>query len=108
MAERRWQRGFPRSWLAAVIMLAASRPDLVGAQTPASANVATPWLSTGPFSLGDVIGSVEDALCLVADAETDGGVVQRVSIDTDGEVEDPTPIEIDSSSGLPPRSFGAY
>lgn len=70
--------------------------------------VSAPWLSGGPFSLGDIACSLLDGVCLVADAETDGGVLQRFAIDADGSLQITGTLQPDAASGLPPRTIGVF
>jgi len=73
-----------------------------------SGTVGEPWLSTGPFSLGDVACSLEDGACIVADAETDGGVVHTLVVGPEGEVRLTGTVKPDAAAGLPPRSIGTF
>lgn len=66
------------------------------------------WLSSAPFNLGDVACALADSVCLVADAETEGGVVHRLSIGSQGEVSVVGRVKPDTGSGLPPRWIGTY
>jgi hypothetical protein len=61
-----------------------------------------------PFTLGDVHCDVSDRTCLVADAETNGGVVQVVDIDDAGGVRVARQVKIDTGTGLPPRYLGTF
>jgi hypothetical protein len=70
--------------------------------------LSAPWLSSGPFSLGDIACSLADGVCLVADAESDGGVLHRLALDPDGAVRVTGTVQPDPASGLPPRSIGAF
>ncbi len=46
--------------------------------------------------------------CFVADAETDGGVLQPIAVGNDGFAELLAPFKIDMRLGLPPRGIGIY
>jgi hypothetical protein len=70
--------------------------------------ISDAWLSAGPFNLGDVACALEQHVCLVVDAETEGGVVHRLAVDAQGEVDVVGRIKPDAASGLPPRSIGTY
>jgi hypothetical protein len=70
--------------------------------------VSSPWLSGGPFSLGDIGCSLADGVCLVADAETDGGVLHQLALDPDATLRITGSVKPDSASGLPPRSIGVF
>ncbi|HTV19266.1 MAG TPA: hypothetical protein VMG12_11360 [Polyangiaceae bacterium] len=67
-----------------------------------------PWLTTGPFSLGDVACALDAGACLVADAETDGGVVHTLVVGAAGEVMLTGSVKPDVATGLPPRSLGTF
>jgi hypothetical protein len=69
--------------------------------------VSDPWLSAGPFNLGDIACTLGN-VCLVADAEAEGGVVHRLSIGPQGELRVEGRVKPDAASGLPPRSIGTY
>jgi hypothetical protein len=70
--------------------------------------VSAPWLSGEPFSLGDIACSLLDGVCLVADASTDGGVLQRLTLDADGDIQLTGTLQPDAASGLPPRTIGVF
>jgi hypothetical protein len=70
--------------------------------------VSAPWLTGGPFSLGDIACSLLDGVCLVADAETDGGVLQRFALGPDGALQATGTLRSDAASGLPPRAIGLF
>lgn len=70
--------------------------------------LSPPWLSGGPFSLGDVACSLVDGVCLVADAETDGGVLHRLALSADGALRVTGTVQPDAASGLPPRAIGVF
>lgn len=59
------------------------------------------------FVIGDVRCVVDEGVCAVADAETDGGVVHLYSV-SDGSMADSASVELDRAVGLPPRSIGLY
>lgn len=73
-----------------------------------SGEVSDAWLSAGPFTLGDVACALEQNVCLLVDAETEGGVVHRLAIDSLGDVDVVGRVKPDAASGLPPRSLGTY
>lgn len=64
--------------------------------------------SEAPFTLGDVRCAPEASACLVADAETEGGVVHHYVIGEQGELTDGRRIKVDRTIGLPPRSIGVF
>lgn len=70
--------------------------------------ISPPWLRGGPFSLGDIACSLLDGVCLVADAETDGGVLHRLGLDADGALRVTGTLQPDAASGLPPRTIGVF
>lgn len=70
--------------------------------------ISPPWLSSGPFSLGDIACSLADGVCLVADAEADGGVLHRVTLEPGGGVRASGSVRPDPMSGLPPRAIGVF
>jgi len=61
-----------------------------------------------PFSLGDVLCRPSNRVCFVADAETLGGMVHRFEIAESGALGDDALIEVDRTTGLPPRYLGAF
>lgn len=63
---------------------------------------------TTAFSLGDVRCELSNATCLVTDAETDGGVLEQLSVASDGTVSLARRFEVDPTIGLPPRNLGRY
>jgi len=71
-------------------------------------SVSAPWLETMPFNLADVTCSLKESICLVADGETDGGVVQKLSVGASGDVTVIGSVKPAPEIGLPPRSFGTY
>jgi hypothetical protein len=70
--------------------------------------LSMPWLSGGPFSLGDVACALLDGVCLVADAETEGGVLHRLALSPDGALRVTGTLQPDAASGLPPRTIGVF
>jgi hypothetical protein len=74
-----------------------------------TAQVSTPILQTErtPFSLGDVLCVPSEGSCLVADAETQGGVVHRFEIEDGVPIADHL-ISVDTATGLPPRYLGRF
>lgn len=70
-------------------------------------DLASPILEGQPFSLGGVSCAAKCGVCVVADANTDGGVVHRYEVDADGNT-DHVAIKVETSIGLPPRSFGRF
>ena len=64
--------------------------------------------SLSPFTLGDIRCEPSARTCLLADAETDGGVVHRFEIDVNGALVNGIPITLERSVGLSPRSIGLY
>jgi hypothetical protein len=71
--------------------------------------VSAPVLQTErtPFSLGDVLCVPAENTCLVADAETRGGVVHRFEVEQGLLVADHL-ISVDTATGLPPRYLGRF
>ncbi|KYF85434.1 hypothetical protein BE18_14785 [Sorangium cellulosum] len=62
-----------------------------------------------PFSLGEVRCAEACGRCLVADAETEGGVVHRFDVGADGRaLEHAGAFHVDPRVGLPPRYLGAF
>jgi hypothetical protein len=60
-----------------------------------------------PFSLGAVSCDAACAVCLVADAERQGGVVHRFEVTPEG-VTGRRTIKVETSIGLPPRQLGQF
>lgn len=60
------------------------------------------------FSLGDVRCAPGLGLCLLADAELDGGSVRVLSVAPDGAILATGSVRPNPSLGLPPRYLGAY
>lgn len=60
-----------------------------------------------PFTLGDVSCDSETRMCVLCDAETEGGVLQHFRV-VDGEIEDRFRIRTDAELGLPPRALGRF
>jgi hypothetical protein len=61
-----------------------------------------------PFTLGDIRCAPGVSVCLLADAETDGGVLHRFDVDASGALVDGTLIELERGIGLPPRYIESY
>ncbi|WP_437658808.1 hypothetical protein [Sorangium sp. So ce1182] len=64
-----------------------------------------------PFSLGEVRCAAACGRCLVADAETDGGVVHRFDVGAGGDsraLVHAGAFHVDPRVGLPPRYIGAF
>lgn len=61
-----------------------------------------------PFQFGDVRCIPSELVCLVTDAETDGGVVQRLRLNADGALQDVQTLKADRRLGLPPRYLGEF
>ena len=74
----------------------------------AAGTISAPWLDAGPFGLGDIACALESATCLLADAETDGGLVHLLAVDANGEVTLAGALTPDTVTGLPPRWFGSF
>lgn len=101
-----------------VVVLTSGRfgPDQVEAEANDQArtmnvrdgSLSDPWLSSGPFTLGDVACSLTKSKCLLADAGTDGGVVHTLSIRAPGEITITGELKPETASGLPPRGVGTY
>lgn len=70
--------------------------------------ITEPWLESRPFRLGELACSLSHQTCLLADAETDGGVVQILHVDDAGTVTSGGSVKPDAGSGLPPRYLGTY
>jgi hypothetical protein len=49
-----------------------------------------------------------EGACFVADAETNGGVVHRFEIRPDGSLHADSLIQVDRTTGLPPRYLGTF
>ena len=64
--------------------------------------------SLEPFTLGDIRCAPGASVCLLADAETDGGVLHRFDVDAAGALVDGTLIEVERGIGLPPRYIESY
>ena len=60
-----------------------------------------------PFSLGDVSCAPEAGTCVLADAETEGGVMHHFQMH-DGAMQQRLRVSLDDALGLPPRSFGRF
>jgi hypothetical protein len=60
------------------------------------------------FSLGDVRCAPRAGRCLLADAETDGGVLRLYAVAADGALTSTGSVRLDPGLGLPPRYIGAY
>lgn len=64
--------------------------------------------SLEPFTLGDIRCAPSPGVCLLADAETDGGVLHRFDVDAAGALVNGTLVEIERGIGLPPRYIESY
>lgn len=64
--------------------------------------------SLEPFTLGDIRCAPGSSVCLLADAETDGGVLHRFEVDAAGTLVNGTLVEIERGIGLPPRYIESY
>ncbi|WP_437631816.1 hypothetical protein [Sorangium sp. So ce854] len=96
--------------------------DGVGGERPVDDTLTAVDLSGGepvvllrsselPFSLGEVRCAAACGRCLVADAETDGGVVHRFDVGAgggSGALERAGAFHVDPRVGLPPRYLGAF
>ena len=60
-----------------------------------------------PFSLGDVSCAPDAGTCVLADAETDGGVLHHFRIQG-GDMQQRVRVSLDDGLGLPPRSLGRF
>jgi len=60
-----------------------------------------------PFTLGDVRCDSTCGVCVVTDAERQGGVVHRLTVEHGG-VSEPTAIRVDDEIGLPPRCLAEF
>lgn len=60
------------------------------------------------FSLADVRCAPGAGSCLLADTETDGGVLRRFEVASDGRVSERGQVAPNPELGLPPRYLGAY
>jgi hypothetical protein len=65
-------------------------------------------LETSPFNLSGLACSASEGACVLADAETDEGVIQYITLGKDGEVADLKPISVKGAKGLPPRVVGTF
>lgn len=61
-----------------------------------------------PFTLGDLRCAPGSSICLLADAETDGGVLHRFDVDAAGALVNGSLLEIERGIGLPPRYIESY
>ena len=61
-----------------------------------------------PFTLGDIRCARGAGVCLLADAETDGGVLHRFEVDAAGALVNGALIKIERGIGLPPRYIESY
>ena len=52
--------------------------------------------------------SGDEGLCLISDAETNGGVLQRFTIGPDGALSRSDQVKIDTGIGLPPHKIGEF
>jgi hypothetical protein len=64
--------------------------------------------SASAFSLGDVRCAPRAGGCLLADAESEGGVLRRFAIASDGSASELGLVAPNPELGLPPRYIGAY
>lgn len=71
-------------------------------------SISEPWHATAPFTLGDLECSLAAGRCVLADAETDGGVVHALSLSGTGELSFTGKVKPDTAGGLPPRALGTY
>ncbi|MET0410370.1 MAG: hypothetical protein ABW217_03700 [Polyangiaceae bacterium] len=69
-----------------------------------------PLVATGAsaFSLGDVRCAPLAGSCVLADAESEGGVLRRFEVASDGSVSELGQVATNPELGLPPRYLGAY
>lgn len=63
---------------------------------------------TSAFSLGDVRCTPLAGTCVLSDAESEGGVLRRFEVASDGSVSELGQIATNPELGLPPRYLGAY
>lgn len=96
--------------------------DAIGGERPVDDTLTAVDLSGGapgvllrskelPFSLGEVRCAAACGRCLVADAETDGGVVHRFDVGAGGgsrALVHAGAFHVDPRVGLPPRYLGAF
>jgi hypothetical protein len=61
-----------------------------------------------PFSIGEVQCAAECAVCFIADAERDGGVLHRLDVGASGELVESAQIQVSGEIGLPPRYVGRF
>lgn len=61
-----------------------------------------------PFNLNDIRCEPRSRVCLLTDAETDGGVLHRFQIAEDGVLEAMDNVVLERDIGLSPRSLGMY
>lgn len=61
-----------------------------------------------PFTLSDLRCAPSSSVCLLADAETDGGVLHRFDVDATGALLNGTLLEVERGIGLPPRYIETY
>jgi hypothetical protein len=61
-----------------------------------------------PFSLGGLSCAPSELLCMLADAETDAGVVHRFEFNAQGKLSTESMVKLDTGVGLPPRGVGRF
>jgi hypothetical protein len=60
------------------------------------------------FSFGDVRCSARAGVCVLADAENEGGLLRRFTVSGDGSLTEVGGVAPNPELGLPPRYLGAY
>lgn len=88
-------------------VLAPDRVQSVNVRSGAAGPVVLQTKTT-PFSFGDVRCELSNRTCLVADAETEGGVLEQFTVGDDGAVSLARRFKVDPTIGLPPRNLGRY
>jgi hypothetical protein len=61
-----------------------------------------------PFTLGGLSCAPTEWVCMLADAETEGGVVHRFEFDPQSELSTASMVKLDTGVGLPPRGLGRF
>lgn len=70
--------------------------------------VSEPLLETSAFNLAEVVCAAAEKVCVLADAETEGGVIQYITLDAGGQVDKIKAISVAGAMGLKPRYVGTF
>jgi hypothetical protein len=89
-------------------MLAPDRARRLDLQTGRIDPDALRQSEGSPYVLGEIRCEPSAATCVLADAETMGGVVVRFDIDAEGQLQQQGSVALEAGVGIPPRSISRY